>query len=83
MTVKHATFDKLQLRVRELEYKVDAIASHLGLEIGEEERPAVSPEVMDLIYLGDLDGAVALFVDEAGMDIEAAKEVINDLGERI
>jgi ribosomal protein L7/L12 len=72
--------DKLKLRLDRLERQITFLLGHLGLEYPEEPDYRASPEVVALARSGKKMQAIKLYMQEANVGLQAAKEFVESLG---
>jgi ribosomal protein L7/L12 len=72
--------DKLKLQVARLERQIEFLLGHLGLEYPEEPDYGASPEVVALARGGKKMQAIKLYMREANVGLQVAKEFVESLG---
>lgn len=72
------SIQQINLRLLELNQKVDHLYEHLGIEPPAPQQPSmdVSPEVLELARGGKLIEAIKLYRDQTNADLATAKAVV-------
>jgi ribosomal protein L7/L12 len=70
---------QLRTRVALLERKLAFVMQHLDIAYSDAARSDVSPEVIALVRSGNKVGAIRLHMQQTGVDILAAKELVETI----
>lgn len=73
----------LQMKVAELERKLDFVMKHLDLEYHEDPLSPVLAEVVALIRQGNRLEAINLYREKTGVNLKAAKDAVEELAGRL